>query len=68
MFRRVILESWHQDVPYICFTLIAVAFLVILFRAIFMKPADIDRLAHLPLENDGEPATSNLSEQGGTQR
>lgn len=68
MFRRVILESWHEEVPYTCFTLIAVAFLVILFRAIFMKPADLDRLSKLPLENDEEPATSNLSELGGTQR
>ena len=40
MFKRVILESWHDYVPYIGFALIAGAFLVILIRAVLMKSGD----------------------------
>ncbi len=58
MFRRVILESWQDLVPYIGFTLIAVAFLLILFRAIFMKPTDADRMAAMPLQDEGEPESA----------
>lgn len=54
MFRRVLLESWHEFVPYVCFALIGGAFLLILIRAILMKPAEIDRLAAMPLRDDDE--------------
>jgi len=52
MFKRVILESWHDYVPYVCFALIAGAFLVILIRAILMKTSDAERLASMPLLDD----------------
>ncbi|MEM1444217.1 MAG: hypothetical protein AAGF67_17855 [Verrucomicrobiota bacterium] len=54
MYRRVSLEAWVEIVPYICFALIAGAFLVIVVRAIRMKKTDIDRLAHMPLKDDAE--------------
>lgn len=54
MFRRVLLESWHDFVPYVCFALIGGAFLAILIRAILMRPSDIDRLASMPLRGDDE--------------
>jgi hypothetical protein len=54
MFRRVLLENWHDFVPYLCFALIGGAFLAILVRAILMKPSDIDRLAAMPLRDDDE--------------
>lgn len=54
MFHRVILESWHDFVPYVCFALIGGSFLAILVRAILMKPADIGRLAAMPLRDDEE--------------
>lgn len=54
MYRRVSLESWVEIVPYICFALIAGAFLVIVFRAVRMKKTDIDRLSHMPLKDDAE--------------
>lgn len=54
MFQRVILESWHDFVPYVCFALIGGSFLAILVRAILMKPAEIGRLAAMPLRDDEE--------------
>lgn len=54
MFKRVTLEGWHEIVPYLCFALIAGAFLVIVIRAVRMKRSDIDRIANLPLQDDDE--------------
>ncbi|MDF1825285.1 MAG: hypothetical protein P1U68_11625 [Verrucomicrobiales bacterium] len=58
MYRRVILESWHEIVPYICFALIAGAFLVILIRALRMKKPEIDHLSNMPLRDDFELQSS----------
>lgn len=68
MFRRVHLESWQEILPYIGFTLIAVAFLIILFRAIFMKPADAERLASLPLDDSGRPENTESTNPAAHQR
>lgn len=54
MFRRVLLESWHDYVPYICFALIGGAFLAIVIRAVLMKPSEIDRLSSMPLRDDDQ--------------
>lgn len=50
MFKRVILESWHESVPYVCFAFIAAAFLIIVVRALLMKRTEVDRVARLPLD------------------
>jgi len=52
MFQRVVLENWHEAIPYICFALIAGVFLVIVIRAVSMKKSDVDRIASLPLQGD----------------
>ncbi len=57
MFRRVILESWHDYVPYICFALIGGAFIMILIRVFTMKKEDVNRIAHLPLNDNIESET-----------
>jgi hypothetical protein len=57
MFKRIQLESWHDFVPYICFALIAGAFVVIVVRAIRMKKSEIDHVSHLPLLDDEEAST-----------
>jgi len=54
MFKRVILESWHEYVPYVCFALIAGAFAAIIIRALLMKKSEVERIARLPLEQPEE--------------
>lgn len=58
MYRRVTLEGWQDFVPYLCFALIAGAFLVILIRALRMKKPDIDHLSNMPLRDDAELQSS----------
>jgi hypothetical protein len=54
MFRRVILESWHEYVPYVCFAIIASVFLLIVVRALLMPKSQVQRLASMPLRDDEE--------------
>ena len=57
MFRRVVLESWHDYVPYICFALVGGAFIMILIRVFTMKKEDVERIAHIPLEDNTDNKT-----------
>lgn len=59
MFKRVILESWHDYVPYICFALIAGAFAAIVIRAVMMKKSEVERIARLPLDDDRDRSPKN---------
>jgi hypothetical protein len=63
MFKRVILESWHESIPYICFSLIAGAFLIIVIRALLMRQSEVERISRLPLTDDheGENTENNQS-------
>ncbi|HQZ27786.1 MAG: hypothetical protein KA250_10550 [Verrucomicrobiales bacterium] len=61
MFKRVILENWHESIPYICFALIAGAFCVILFRALMMSPSEVKRIAGLPLDSSESEETAGDS-------
>jgi len=54
MFRRVILESWNEYGPYICFALIGGVFILIVARALLMPKAQVQRLASMPLRDDDE--------------
>ncbi len=54
MFRRVILVSWHEYVPYVCFAIIASVFLLIVVRALLMPKSQVQRLASMPLRDDEE--------------
>ncbi|MEX2578985.1 MAG: hypothetical protein WD342_08000 [Verrucomicrobiales bacterium] len=65
MFKRVILESWHDYVPYVCFALIAGAFAAIVIRALLMKKSEVERIARLPLDED--PESQAEDEQDKTQ-
>lgn len=63
MFRRVILESWHAYVPYVCFALIAGVFAIIVIRALLMSKADVNNLASMPLRGgsrDGDDLNHSL--------
>lgn len=51
MFKRVLLEEWHVVVPYLCFGLIAGAFILIVIRALSIKRGEVDRLSSLPLKD-----------------
>ncbi|MEM9282637.1 MAG: hypothetical protein AAGA96_12485 [Verrucomicrobiota bacterium] len=57
MFKRVILENWHDVVPYICFALVGGTFLIIVIRALLMKKTDVERISRLPLGEDIEKIT-----------
>ncbi len=60
MYQRVILENWHEFVPYLCFALIGGAFIIIVIRALIMKKSDVERIANLPLSDElAEPAESD---------
>lgn len=52
MFKRVHLESWHEVVPYLCFALIAGAFILIVVQVVRMKKSDVSRISRLPLLDD----------------
>ena len=54
MFKRVILEDWHQILPLIGFGIIFVIFIFLSIRAILMKKKDVERLAKLPLEDEAD--------------
>ena len=58
MFKRVILEEWHNLLPPIAFGFAFVIFMILSIRAIFMKPEKADRMARLPLEED-QPTNQN---------
>ena len=59
MFRRVIIEDWHQYLPMIGFALTFAVFLVMLLRALLMRREKCQTLAHLPLEEPLKPALAN---------
>ena len=50
MFRRVIIEDWHQYLPMIGFALTFGVFLFMLLRALLMRRESCLALANLPLE------------------
>lgn len=54
MFRRVILEDWHQWVPYVSFGITFSVFLIVLIRALLMRKDKAEHMAHLPLENPSD--------------
>jgi hypothetical protein len=55
MFRRVIIEDWHQYLPMIGFALTFGVFLFMLLRALLMRREKCHALAHLPLEEEAAP-------------
>ncbi len=55
MFKRIILEEWHEEVlPYLAFGFIFIGFIVGVTWAIRMKPSEADRAARIPLDLEDE--------------
>jgi hypothetical protein len=54
MFKRVILEEWASIVPMVAFGILFLVFFATTIRAVFMRPADRERMAKLPLQDASE--------------
>lgn len=54
MFRRVVIDSWHDWAPYAAFAITLAVFIVVLVRTLLMRKDRVEHIARLPLE-DGEP-------------
>jgi len=54
MFRRVVIDSWHDWAPYAAFAITFVVFIAVFVRTLLMRKDHVDHIARLPLE-DGEP-------------
>jgi hypothetical protein len=55
MLRRIIYEDWQLIFPVVALAVASCIYLVAGWRASRMKPADSDRLANLPFDNE-QPA------------
>jgi ABC-type lipoprotein release transport system permease subunit len=52
MLRRIIYEDWQLIFPIVALAVASLVYLAAAWRASRMKPAESDRLAHLPFENE----------------
>lgn len=52
MFRRIIYEDWQLIFPIVALAVASLVYLAAGWRATRMKPAESDRLANLPFENE----------------
>ena len=52
MFRRIIYEDWPLIFPVVALAVASCIYLAAAWRAVRMKPAQAERLARLPFEND----------------
>ncbi len=57
MFRRLFLDTWDGIIPVTGLALTGLAFGLILLRALLMKKPEINRMSHLPLQDDATPPT-----------
>jgi hypothetical protein len=59
MFRRLLFEDWVSLFPLIALITAGSVYVTIFFRALRMKPQQVDRFSRLPFES--EPSSSNES-------
>ena len=52
MWKRIEYMEWQTLLPQIGFTLFAIAFVVIVWRVFKIKKKDLERVSHMPLEDD----------------
>lgn len=52
MFRRIIYEDWQLIFPVVALAVASCVYLVAAWRATRMNPAQTERLAHLPFDNE----------------
>jgi hypothetical protein len=53
MFRRVVIDSWHDWAPYAAFAITFTVFVVAFVRTLLMRKDRADALARLPLDDGG---------------
>jgi hypothetical protein len=53
MFRRVVIDSWHDWAPYAAFAITFTVFVAAFIRTLLMRKDRADALARLPLDEDG---------------
>lgn len=58
MFKRLLFDTWEGFLPAAGFVLTALAFLIILIRALRMRKPEVARLAALPLDDHSQNETS----------
>lgn len=61
MFRRVFFEDWQSTLAAVLFVATCGGFVLYVIGSWRMKTATVDRLAHLPLQDDGatKPVSRN---------
>jgi hypothetical protein len=52
MFRRIIYEDWQLIFPVVALAVASLVYVAAAWRAARLKPAQIERLARLPLEHE----------------
>ncbi len=52
MFHRIIYEDWQLIFPVIALAVASCIYLAAAWRAAHMTPKQVERLAHLPFENE----------------
>ncbi|MGB0416640.1 MAG: hypothetical protein ACPGKS_07315 [Coraliomargarita sp.] len=62
MFKRIAYDSWTEVIPSISFWLTFLVFMGIVVTTIFMKKQKVDRMGHMPLD-DNENGNTSHNEQ-----
>jgi cbb3-type cytochrome oxidase subunit 3 len=65
MFRRIVIEEWHNTVAAIAFAITAGVFIAVIIRTFMMKRDQIDHAASLPLDDSPPPQPSSDTEKDG---
>lgn len=52
MFRRLLFEDWVSLFPLIALITAGSVYFAIFYRAVRMKPKQVDRFSHLPFEDE----------------
>lgn len=65
MFQRLIYQGWQLVFPIVALVVAAAVFGVMTWCALHLKRAQVERLARLPLEDDGPAASRGGSQPAG---
>ena len=60
MFKRLELETWMDFVPFVAFFLTFIVFLVFCIRALRLRREEVDHMAALPLDTNGDKAPQHF--------
>ncbi|MGB0257085.1 MAG: hypothetical protein ACPGES_00400 [Coraliomargarita sp.] len=61
MFKRIIYDGWTDIIPVASFWLTFLCFVGIVLASILKNKKEVDRMGHLPLEDDDNGTTPNES-------